>query len=552
MNIVLQAQDLTVCASGCDHSTVAAAIASALNGDIIEIQDAVHTEDNIIINKNITIQGQGRSSTILQAASSVALSDDGIFDIGPGYMVTLQNMTLQNGNAISTGTSSEENGGAIRLEMSGTSLITLNNLLITNCEADNDGGAILQFGNSGTLNITECIISGNSVARIGGACILASSGSNVTLTRCSFLNNSAGVHSGAILTAGSSSDIDFINCTIAGNSGGTLSTGSSVLSGGMSIVGTPSCIFWSCTITNNSVTGNRLASGVYYQNMSGSIGIVNTIIADNLNGPDVYIDSGSGSVNTSTSLVRSCSGSCPSWTYTSDPDLAAAATCGNGQTFYVPNASPGLNTGITPPFGDLPTTDICNVTREFPHDIGARDAAVALPVSLIDFNGKAVIGGNLLQWQTATELNNKGFDLERSTNGLTWEKLSFIHGQGNSFQTKSYSYMHEVPIQGSNYYRLKQVDTDGTFEYSKIISVLYLSAENNGKLFLYPNPATTQLTITNGHGIITIYNLLGQALEKINVSTDQTQVDLSNFSKGQYILQVKRIDGKLETARFIK
>lgn len=100
------------------------------------------------------------------------------------------------------------------------------------------------------------------------------------------------------------------------------------------------------------------------------------------------------------------------------------------------------------------------------------DCSVVLPISLIAFYGVYKEGIITLHWTTASEINNSHFELERSVDGLEWQTVANISGAGNSTQTLYYAYedskFHQDVV---NYYRLKQVDYDGAFEYHDIISV---------------------------------------------------------------------------------
>ena len=99
----------------------------------------------------------------------------------------------------------------------------------------------------------------------------------------------------------------------------------------------------------------------------------------------------------------------------------------------------------------------------------------ALPVELVSFKADVSNDGKvLLTWETATEINNYGFEIERAiaTNNssiIEWEAIGFIEGHGNSNVTNYYSYVERPSTTGKHYYRLKQIDNDGTFEYSKSI-----------------------------------------------------------------------------------
>ncbi len=94
-----------------------------------------------------------------------------------------------------------------------------------------------------------------------------------------------------------------------------------------------------------------------------------------------------------------------------------------------------------------------------------------MPVELISFTAIAEKDKVLLQWRTETEVNNYGFDVERSVDGNYWDKIAFIQGYGNSNAPKNYSFSDNYPPFGKIYYRLKQVDNDGKFEYSNLVNI---------------------------------------------------------------------------------
>jgi hypothetical protein len=121
--------------------------------------------------------------------------------------------------------------------------------------------------------------------------------------------------------------------------------------------------------------------------------------------------------------------------------------------------------------------------------IGAYYApGLALPVELSSFTATIIKGEVILKWQTATETNNFGFEVEKSSNNLNFENIGFIPGFGTTTEPKSYSFIDPNVVNGNYYYRLKQIDYDGTFEYSDIVQVNYggsltFSLDQN-----YPNP----------------------------------------------------------------
>lgn len=111
-----------------------------------------------------------------------------------------------------------------------------------------------------------------------------------------------------------------------------------------------------------------------------------------------------------------------------------------------------------------------------------------LPVELARFEGKASQSGISLTWETASEQNNSHFEVERSTDGSTFEQLGSVPGNGNSVVTIAYQYLDKHPHPGLNYYRLKQVDFDGKYEYSKVVAVTLGEDAAALQVVLAPNP----------------------------------------------------------------
>jgi hypothetical protein len=116
-----------------------------------------------------------------------------------------------------------------------------------------------------------------------------------------------------------------------------------------------------------------------------------------------------------------------------------------------------------------------------------------LPVTLVSFTGKPVNETVVLDWATASEFNNDYFEVQRSEDGLTFETLGKVNGNGTTNVRKDYQFTDVEPIIGVNYYRLKQVDTNGAFEYSKVIAVSFSQDDLGGsQILVYPNPARNQ------------------------------------------------------------
>ena len=178
----------------------------------------------------------------------------------------------------------------------------------------------------------------------------------------------------------------------------------------------------------------------------------------------------------------------------------------------------------------------------------------SLPVELINF--KAVIQKNntvKLLWATATEKENLGFDVERSADNRHWTTLGFVPGNGTTAVQHDYSYIDEKPFAGVNYYRLKQMNPNGTFEYSPMV-VADVRAQSL-QFDIFPNPsANGELNIrtvsqTEGNALLEIYDWAGYKVYRETIAlvegTMIYPVSLSTFPKGAYSARLEMPDGQV-------
>ena len=179
---------------------------------------------------------------------------------------------------------------------------------------------------------------------------------------------------------------------------------------------------------------------------------------------------------------------------------------------------------------------------------------IALSVNLVRFEVLQSASDVLLEWQTASETNNSGFDIEHSTNGIDWEIIGFIEGLGNSAQPFSYSFLHKNPLRGLNYYRLRQVDLDGQFEYSPIRSLDFKDSARQWTIS--PNPVTHFFNIILSapfdYAQLKVNDSMGRIVLEQNWVGPKgiSQIDISGWESGLYWIQV-RIDGQEHVKRLI-
>ncbi len=167
-----------------------------------------------------------------------------------------------------------------------------------------------------------------------------------------------------------------------------------------------------------------------------------------------------------------------------------------------------------------------------------------LPVELVEFTAERDGKHSLLQWTTASELNSERFDIEHSTQGIQWRTIDQLSAAGTTEQEQSYRYIHQRPVAGNNFYRLKQVDTDGRFEYSPI-RLVHFGEQQNQEVTLYPNPVRDQLFIAGikDQTPLCIYNVAGNIMD-CGVYDASTGIDVQAYASGYYIIDFRSEQGR--------
>ncbi len=172
-----------------------------------------------------------------------------------------------------------------------------------------------------------------------------------------------------------------------------------------------------------------------------------------------------------------------------------------------------------------------------------------LPVTFINFDGVLQDGKAMLSWSTATEINNKGFEVERSYDGQTFTGIGFVQGQGNSSVVNNYNYTDEKVLSGYNYYRLRQEDIDGNFNYSSTIRLDFKRFD----WAIFGNPVSSaswvQVQLTKAsHVAIQVLTIDGKVISTINKGnisqgTYSIPLNLGNAPAGIYVVRLLTDDG---------
>lgn len=210
-----------------------------------------------------------------------------------------------------------------------------------------------------------------------------------------------------------------------------------------------------------------------------------------------------------------------------------------GTSFTILSASGG----VTGTFGTVnfpaPATD-WTITYQS-NDVIIEYQAQPLPVELLDFTVAPLQDHILLRWRTATEINNRGFDIQSSSDGKHWQSIGFVEGQGSSTALHDYHYEDAAPLPGLNYYRLRQVDYDGAEAYSEVRAVAWVSDKD---VLVYPNPLLNDKLNINLEGQIETLRLLNSQGQLITEKAVNPYIDsnyewaLPNLPAGVYWLMV--------------
>ncbi|MDX5346033.1 MAG: zinc-dependent metalloprotease [Hymenobacteraceae bacterium] len=179
-----------------------------------------------------------------------------------------------------------------------------------------------------------------------------------------------------------------------------------------------------------------------------------------------------------------------------------------------------------------------------------------LPVSLTSFTVQKLDRQVILDWATAQELNNSYFEIERADGSLdNWQKVGRVPGHGTTSQPQDYTFTDVQPLKGDNYYRLKQVDSDGKFEYSPVRHAAFTDEFVN--IVVYPNPSQGLFVLelpeqTESTCSIRVYNMSGQLVYQQQIGQmRQHELSLQQQPNGIYVLEVEN-GSKLERVKLVK
>jgi hypothetical protein len=411
-----------------------------------------------------------------------------------------------------------------QVKQTGGYIVLKNASLVNNSTFQSSGGTVLITGDAADANST---IDGTSTTTFNNLTINKSS-NNVMLENGTVVTNTLTLTSGNL-------DLQENNLTVS--SGGSISGGSSssyIKTSGTGVlireVGATNVVFpvgkasyTPITLNNSGTTDNflvRVENIVYKDGTSGNE--VTTDVVDVSWHVDEEV---AGNSDLSMTVQWNSSDELTDFDRT---NAFLSHYTGGAWNYYATQAAVG---------SDPYTITQANITDFSVFTLASNSAA--LPVELLYFYAEKQDENVRLDWQTANELNNAHFDVEWSTDGHSFEKIGQVEGAGTSNDINFYDFLHITPALGLNYYRLKQVDFDGKFEYTNIIQVNF-EETNFASIKVYPNPATDYITIDGMQlgEVVQIFSVNGQLMKEINPTASSMQYIVSDLASGTYFVKV--------------
>jgi len=221
---------------------------------------------------------------------------------------------------------------------------------------------------------------------------------------------------------------------------------------------------------------------------------------------------------------------------------------------------PGISGLYQQPTGNILTNQIAFGKFRLFGTINTSNTS--LPVELVTFNGRHNNNRNVLLWETASEYNTNRFEIYKSLDGSSnWTYLGSVRATGNSTSVKNYTSYDNTPVIGNNYYKLKIIDNDSTFNYSIVINIPIPEVQINGFAGIYPNPTKSNITVEIGssseyESTLSIVNILGEPILTKNITihkgANYMPIDLTNFANTLYFISFPDMTGAVHLQKVTK
>jgi surface protein len=515
-------------------------------GDVVMISSGINTvrsislagSSELVIENGVTLNLQVVNTTAISASCSTCnisnngtiqidggsngLSTYGNFTNGAGAMLDILNIT---GTGINLqGFLQFQNNGTVQIDGGSNGLV-----MAAGSYFENTSGSTLEIAN----------VSGNSINFTGatqfdnyGLVDITNTGS-AGILHSAYNGNVTNYLSGVI--------------QIAGNGGGqwrmALSTGSAIYSQGtISINGGYNLFSPNLLVTPGSVfsnTGPLLGNGRFNLNGNALEGITSPG-----NSPGTMTFLGDQTLDATNTLVIEVNGTSPGTQH--DQVIVTGNATVDGTLEVSLNYAPTNNDRIVIISAASVSGTFSSVSPALPmgwivdYAVSGEVALVyslPLPVELLHFSATPTADNKvLLEWETASEIDNDYFGIEKADDALNFIPLGKISGAGYSTQLQQYQFLDEAPNEGWNYYRLKQMDLDGTFDYSQVVAVYLETGKED--LYIYPNPVVESIHFSKPvSGSILLINQYGQEVWHMDRLDNTEKLSLPELPSGNYKIQ---------------
>ncbi|MCE7065314.1 T9SS type A sorting domain-containing protein [Dyadobacter sp. CY326] len=183
--------------------------------------------------------------------------------------------------------------------------------------------------------------------------------------------------------------------------------------------------------------------------------------------------------------------------------------------------------------------------------VTATESGSILPVKLIDFVAIGNEDRALLTWSTSEESNSDHFEIQHSANGKTWKEIGHVDASGESKMRTNYAFEHRNPLKGENLYRLKMMDKDGSYAYSRVREV---HLKGNYDLTFHPNPVQDWVSIESADWAsfksMSVTSSNGKTF--VEVSEPQKKINLQELPAGVYLISITQKDGSVKSGKIFK
>jgi len=465
--------------------------------------DGIYVNDGSTFNNNaagvVNVNNDGGDD-------GIRLADSSTFKNNAGGTVnyTFTSASTGTSNAISTGTSSLfDNCGDLNIDGSGNDAIAI----ASGTTFDNSGSVLIENSGDHGLELKGTLVNSGTYKDVNsdGDAVRVESSGNFSNTGTLIIDITS-ITSDAIENKGTFSSTGIIEtgCLDTANeleiNNGDLDLGTSCVN--FDIGGTSSSVYDQLQPKASNLTVTNATAKLDFGTFVPSVGNCFTIINGDSNGTGVIVGSFATVTCTSPTAAITCN------VELDDPDI------------------PGTITELK----------VCILS-------------VVLPVELTYFEGKIDNAASYLSWETQAEESNDYFEVQYSTDGREFSTIGMVDGNGTTSEVQNYGYTHKDVKSTDNYYRLKQVDFDGDFEYSDII---YLKNNvSDTPVAIYPNPARELVTYDGEAAILTFFDIQGRQVMQ-QPANERTTIDISTLKSGVYTIEILTNTGNRIFEKLIK